>query len=84
MIEYQVIGENVDGTLTVRISDGVNLYDRVIAAPSPPSVDDLIQEAVAREVALGLTAPVVADDITLEGGAEVPIDIITAAEEPTP
>lgn len=84
-MQYQIIGENMDGTTTVRVLDGEDFYDIVVVVPPVRTFEENVREAVAAELAKGTVGePVIATLKELPDGSEITQEEIDLSKEPTP
>lgn len=70
-MKYQVIGDNNDGTVTVRIYDGENTRDEIITLPPPVTQDDQIADAVRAKLNDGLKGEIVSSEDILPDGTNI-------------
>lgn len=84
-MQYQIIGENGDGTSTIRVLDGDDFYDIVVVVPPIKTFEENVREAVAAELAKGTVGEsVVATLKELPDGTEITQEEIDLSKEPTP
>ena len=90
-MKYQLIGENGDGSVTVRVFDGKDVRDEAITLPPPVTQDDQIATAVQDLLAVGLKGEIVianaspadlsgAEEIKLKPGVVDPLGIAPVEE----
>lgn len=80
-MEYQLIGENADGSVTIRISDGKDVYDKTTILPPLPTRDDQIAEFVQAQVDAGLSGTkVITNTPDLPNGMSVEATVDPVAE----
>lgn len=70
-MKYQVIGDNNDGTVTVRIYDGENTRDEIITLPPPVTQDNQIADAVRARLSDGLEGEIISSKDILPDGTNI-------------